>query len=505
MLRSRRQTLRSRRQTLSSGWQTLRSGRRTFARRRGRLWYLPAVRAEPMRLAYFSPLSPQRSGIADYSAELLPHLSRYLEVEPFVDDGVRVDPALSERFPVRSEREFPGLWERGRYDAVLYHLGNNPDYHARIWKRMVRHPGIVVLHEAMLHHLVRGMTLAQGDLAGYLEEMRYAYGRTGLSMARRSLDTGIPLDVWSYPLFERAVDASLGLIVHNETTRQRVLASRPLARVTTILHHLSLGNLALGEDRREEVRASLGIPPGAFVAASYGFITPAKRLEVSLRAFAQLRRERPDAVYLLVGEVSPHYDFASVLTPELSAGVRLLGRTEIDTFLRTMAAADVAVNLRYPSAGETSGTLIRLLGLGKPVIVSKLGAFAEIPDGCCAKIDLDETEEDLLFEVLLRLATDEELRRTMGENARRHMAAHHSIDGSARAYAEVVREVVESKPEPFRAVPPLAPWPAADAFSDLIAEVSAEVADLGVGEADADLLRDLAETLADAGVTGRRG
>jgi glycosyltransferase involved in cell wall biosynthesis len=460
-----------------------------------------------MRLAYFSPLPPQRSGIADYSAELLPHLAQHLEIEPFVDDGVRVEPALAERFPVRPEREFPGLWERGRYDAVLYHLGNNPDFHARIWKTMVRYPGIVVLHEAMLHHLVRGMTLARGDAAGYVEEMRYAYGRTGLAMARRSLDTGIPLDVWSYPLFERAVDASLGLIVHNETTRRRVLASRPTARVTTIPHHLSLGGLpaALDPEEREAIRASLGIPPGAFVAASYGFITPAKRLEVSLRAFARLRRERPDAVYLLVGEVSSHYDFAGVLTPELSAGVRLLGHTEIDTFLRAMAAADVAINLRYPSAGETSGTLIRLLGMGTPVVVSRLGAFAEIPDGCCAKIDLDETEEELLVEVLRRLAADEGLRHAMGENARRHMAIHHSIEGSARAYAGVVREVVEAKPEPFRAVPPLAPWPPEDAFSDLIAEVSAEVADLGVGEEDGDLLRDLAATLADAGVVrGRR-
>ena len=96
---------------------------------------------------------------------------------------------------------------------------------------MARFPGVVVLHEAMLHHLVRGMTLSRGDLEGYVEEMRYAYGRTGQALARRSLDTGIPLDVWSYPLFERAVDSSLALIVHNDFTRQRVLASRPLTRM----------------------------------------------------------------------------------------------------------------------------------------------------------------------------------------------------------------------------------------------------------------------------------
>ncbi|HBL31843.1 MAG TPA: glycosyl transferase family 1, partial [Acidobacteria bacterium] len=95
----------------------------------------------------------------------------------------------------------------------------------------------------------------------------------------------------------------------------------------------------------------------------------------------------------------------------------VVGRTELDRFLLHMLAADLTINLRYPSAGETSGTLIRLLGMGKPVIVSHTGAFSEIPDDCCAKIDLDETEEELLAAVLLRLATDEPLRRRMGENA----------------------------------------------------------------------------------------
>lgn len=437
-----------------------------------------------MRLAWLSPLPPQRSGIADYSAELLPHLAEHLELELFVDEGVKVSPDIRARFPVHGDRAFPEM--RGRFDAVLYHLGNNVDYHARIWRMVVRFPGVVVLHEAMLHHLVRGMTLSKGDLDGYVEEMRYAYGRTGHALARRSLDTGIPLDVWSYPLFERVVDSSLALIVHNELTRQRVLASRPLARVTRVPHHLSLGESGPGD------RASLGIPENAFVLASFGFITPAKRLEVSLRAFARLRKERPDALYLLVGDVSPHYEM-----PRLPEGVVLVGHTRLDEFLRYMAAADVAVNLRYPTSGETSGTLIRLLGMGKPVIVSNVGAFAEIPDGACAKVDLDETEEDLLLEYLRQLAADEGLRRALGENARRFVAPH-TPEASARAYAEVVRAAVEERPFPF--VPPLAPYPPGDVLADLATDVSAEAVDLGVSEADDALLRELAATMVELGL-----
>src|SRR5688572_7183675 len=124
-----------------------------------------------------------------------------------------------------------------------------------------------------------------------------------------------------------------------------------------------------------------------------------------------------------------------------------------------MLAADVAVNLRHPSSGETSGTLMRLLGLGTPVIVTNEGSFAEIPDGCAAKVDLDEYEVPLLVAYLERLATDPELRRLMGNSARRHLAAHHTLDGSARAYVRVLAEALAA-PEPlFVAAPPLAAEP----------------------------------------------
>jgi glycosyltransferase involved in cell wall biosynthesis len=300
------------------------------------------------------------------------------------------------------------------------------------------------------------------------------------------------------------VDSSLGLIVHNDCTRDRVLASRPGTRIAKVPHHLSLGGLA--ETSAETARAALGLPATGVLFASFGFITPAKRIDVALRAFARLRREvAPDALYLLVGEVSPYYDLGSVLTPALSDGVVLAGRTELPELLRTMAAADVAINLRYPSAGETSGTLIRLLGLGKAVIVSNTGAFAEIPDGCCAKIDLDATEEELLFAVLRALATDPELRRRMGDNARRHIAAHHTLEGSARGYADFIRAIVAERPAPFRPVPPLAAYPPEDVLSDIAGAVAAEAVDLAVGldHNDDEILRELASVIVDLGLGSR--
>ncbi len=453
-----------------------------------------------MRIAWVSPLPPEPSGISDYCAELLPHLARSPEVERldlYVEDGRRPDPVPA-GLGVDALRNLAA--KAGAYDAIVYHLGNNGDHHAEIYRTLCAVPGVVVLHEYMLHHLIRAVTLARGNPAGYVEEMRYAYGRSGQSMAKRFLASGLPFDTWSYPLFERTVDASRAILVHNEHARERIHRSRPAARVG--LAPMPFDPAAFGpwaEDpaaARRAARAELGIAEGTFVVASFGFVTPAKRLPVTLEAFRRLRREVPDAVYLIVGEVSPHYDFASVLDRGLDQGVRLSGRIAFDAFERAMLAADVAINLRFPTGGETSASLIRLLGLGIPTIVSRNGSFAEISAGCCLPVDLDETEADLLAAYLLRLARDPDLRRRIGAAARAFVAERHSPQAAVHGYLSFLAEVIAARPEPYRAVPPLAPWPESEIGIELAAEVGGALADLGIDERDDESLRSIAEVVA---------
>ena len=451
-----------------------------------------------MRIAYASPLPPSPSGIADYSAELLPHLAEHLEVELLVEDGARPKPALAARFPVHRLESLGRLLAERRFDLVVYQLGNDAGCHAGIYRALLEHPGVVVLHEYMLHHLVRGLTLARGDAAGYVDAMRYCYGRSGEASARRLLATGVPLDTWSYPLFERAVDASLGILVHSEHARQRVLASRPAARVGRVALPFDPASATVASTAgKAGARAALGIPADAFVVATFGFVTPTKRLEVCLRAFHRLRRERPDALFYVVGEASPFYDVGGVLGREPADGVVLTGRVGLDDFQRSMAAADLALSLRHPTGGETSASVVRLLGLGVPTIVSRAGSFAELPDDACAKVDLDETEEELLAVYVRRLAADPELRRRMGENARRYVAEHHTLGGTARGYADFLRGVVESGARPFRAAPPLVPYPSDDVLADVLLEVTAAMGDLGVAGDDEELLCAVTATVVD--------
>ncbi len=460
-----------------------------------------------MRIAYVSPLPPQGSGIADYSAELLPRLAAQPEIDEiglFVERGApRLDDPRLAPFEVCPLASLGRQLAAGRFDLPLYHVGNNHEFHSEIRAALLDSPGVTVLHEFVLHQLVRDACLRRGDLEAYLEELRYAYGRTGVMLGRRLAEAGVPVDPWSFPLFERVVDRSRSLIVHNETTRRRVLQSRPLTRIAVVPHHLSLE--ALGPELPEPAaaRRALGLPTDAFVVATFGLITPSKRPAVLLDAFARLRQARPEARLLLVGEVSPHFDLGAQLRTDRAPGVTVVGRTDLREFLLHMLAADVSVNLRHPSAGETSGTLMRLLGLGKTVIVSNEGSFAEIPVGCAAKVDLDEYEVPHLATLLERFASDPELGRRMGESARHHMAVHHTLEGSAQAYARVLTQTLASGEQPFVAASPLLRCRDDEVLSELLSEVATAAHDLGVTEMDDDILQDVSMLVCELGLDPR--
>jgi glycosyltransferase involved in cell wall biosynthesis len=438
-----------------------------------------------MRLAYCSPLPPQQTGIADYSAELVPELNRHFRsIDLFTpgDEQIGLD-----RFNVYPLAELPN---RDPYQAVLYHIGNDVRFHGDIYQMALRHPGIVVLHEYMLQHLMLGLVRERGLSQQYVQTMRYCYGAEAARLATWFLDQLNPFDCWSLPMFEAVVDASRGVIVHNQVSRQRIHASRPSARVVVVPHHLCLDALPAAKQSAEELRHELGLPPTGLLVATYGFLTPAKRPHVLLEAFSRLHRRHPDARLLLVGDATPFSALPRYLASELGEGVICIGRVGLDRFLQYMQVADVAVNLRHPTGGETSGSVIRLLGLGKAVIVSRTGWFAEIPDHCCIKISLDGQEEDNLTAAMLVLAEQPELRQRLGDNARRYIASHHTLAGSGCGYADAIQSFAGQVPMSSDAV--TLPEPADPLRAGLVTDIGAALHDLGVDENDDDLIADIA-------------
>ena len=456
-----------------------------------------------LRLAFCSPLPPERSGVSEYSVQLLTALEPHFgEVRLFSSRAEDVSAEIRRRHVVASLDDLPRWADR---DATLYQIGNEPRFHGAIYEMALREPGIVVLHEYMLQHLIRGITVDRRRSRDYIATMRTVYGEQGDLAARRFLRTGAARDLWAYPLFEPIVDASRGVIVHNETTRDRILRSRPDASVKVIAPPLYEDSVCqeLSAEERSQIRHELGVPQDAFVVGSFGLMSEAKRLEVAVAAFQRFRQVHPEALYYLVGDASPYLGFESLLRGPQGEGVVATGRQEMPDFLRYMQTTDIAVNLRHPSGGETSATALRLLGMGKPVVVSDAGWLREIPNDAVVKVAVDDREAQSLLAALWTLAEEPELRLRLGANARSWALAQHAPDLAADRYIQAIQRL--SSRQPRRS----ASWldraiagPSPDVTERIVGEVGEALFDLGAEESEDEILGETAVALEDAGFAG---
>lgn len=388
-----------------------------------------------MRVAHLSPLPPAPSGVADYCAELLPALASHLAIEALVPPDTSVDALAG--VPLRSFDGWDSLWPR--YDLAVYHLGNHR-LHAPYYEALRIRPGLVVLHDAVLHHLFAAMTLDAGRPGAYLREVGYAHGAAGLALARAALAGERELPAYELPMLRRVAEAALGIIVHSASAARAVRSAVPEARVWHVPHHT---RVAPADDAaRQAAKVALGLADAAPLVVAPGLVTPAKRLPVLLAAFAALRRRLARSVLAVVGELPAWYNASAPpgLPPD---AVRFAGRVDLPTFVAYLTAADVCVVLRGPTAGETSGSVLRALGLGRACVVSHVGWFAELPDDCCAKVDPGPAEVELLAAYVERLAGDAALRAALERQAVAYAAAAHDLSRCAARYAAIIRALVE--------------------------------------------------------------
>jgi glycosyltransferase involved in cell wall biosynthesis len=404
-----------------------------------------------VKTAYYSPLPPERTGIADYSRLLLPALERRLEVA-VVRRGAKRPP-------------------RGT-DLGLYHVGNNPDAHGWIVEALERRPGVVVLHEFVLHHLVAGMTLGRGDGEGYLAAMEREHGIVGRLLAHGVIDGVLP-PLWEarpheFPLASGVLDRALGVIVHSRYLEREVRATGYTRPVWYVPHPSWPAPVELPDS---------GLPSGgAPIVGCLGHLNPEKRVPQLLEAFARLRSRRPDALLVLAGRVAPQTRLDAWLERfALREGidVLVLGHVEEARIPSLLSAFDVCVNLRWPTMGETSGSAVRALGLGRPLVVSDVGWFRELPDDAAVKVAIDETEVDVLAQELEQLLDDPALRERLGAAALRYATTELALDRVADSYAIALEEAAGG-----------------EAVRDaVLADVARAAADVGLDEEDPEFPR----------------
>ena len=393
-----------------------------------------------MRVAYFSPLPPAHTGVADYSWELLPSLATQLEVTLFVDDVAAIDPLIVTRWSVYPIAAYGA--ERWNFDAAIYQLGNS-FFHEAIYRTACQYPGLVVLHDYNLHHFIAERTLGRGSFGGYRRELAYNLGDAGQQLGKDIRQGKRALPLFEYPLNERVLDMSLGLIAHSEFIAAQVRRRKPPLPVKVIPAPIAMYQAV-------EAQHVPDWPADALIFASVGQVTASRQIDLVLRAFAEVERDVPQARCLIVGEWRLPDQSLEDLTCELKLGdkVRHIDFVErLDDFAAWIAAADVVVNLRQPSAGETSATALRTLAAGRPLIVNDTGWYHELPETVCLKVPPRDLQA--LTQAMLSLAQNAVLRAQMGRAAAEYAQRVHSPAYAAAQYVEFVQDCVARWQKPL--------------------------------------------------------
>lgn len=392
-----------------------------------------------MRLAYFSPLNPLKSGISDYSEELLPVLAQDADIDLFVDGFEPSSKAITEGFKIHDYRKCPDILDRlDDYDAVLCQMGNNHRYHRGVYEVASAYSALIVFHDFALQHFFLERSRELGDLNVYLNELEASEDLKIRAEAEEALAKGaVPPQYHNsvgFPMNSRLANQAEGIIVHSEWSRSRLMRVAPGVPVVKINHHASIQEKE--QDRSSEIDGK------AISIASFGFLTPSKGLESAIRALAALKPNY-SFHYYLVGEPNRYFDVEEMARLYgMSDRVYITGYVSLQEFKLRIAKTDIAINLRDQTVGETSGSLCRLMAAGVPAIVSNIGWFSELPDDCVVKIDPGPDGDLLVCAYLKELIENRELRQAIGNNARNLMLAKHRVEQTAAAYLNFIEYVI---------------------------------------------------------------
>jgi glycosyltransferase involved in cell wall biosynthesis len=418
-----------------------------------------------VRIAWFSPWPPVKSGIATCSAEIVPVLRERHEIDVFVDETVALEAS-----DACSAHEFIWRHRQAPYDLTVYQLGNS-SHHDYEWPYLFRFPGLLVLHDAHLHHARAAALLTRRAADEYREEFRVNQPETSPDAAELAVAGFDSHLYYMWPMTRLAIQASRRTAVHSRTLAAHLAADADTAHIEYL--RLSQGTLVGAEQQahaRRQIRTRYQIPSDAVVFGVFGGLSEEKRIPQVLDALRTLLPYVPNARVLLGGAAAPYFNLTEEIRARNLAGrVTGTGYLETDEALTdAIAAVDVTLNLRWPTAREISGPWLRALAAGKPSIIVDLLQTCELPtldprtwtrfdgqpddeDAVAVAIDILDEDHSLRL-AMRRLAEDEALRKTLGAAAQRYWQREHSPEAMRDGYERIIA-AAQATPAPRPALP----------------------------------------------------
>lgn len=380
---------------------------------------------DALRIHWFSPLAPARTDIAHYTGRVLPSLGARAQVTLWTDQP-RWCASLERHAAVRRFDPLDFPWEAlNEAQAVFYNIGNNARFHRAITLVSRKFPGFSILHDVMLHDSFSFDYRERHDRAAYLDTMQSLYGDRG----RRDGEL-----YWKNVLHAHAMGrayscapyflaSSLGVLVHSRAA-QRTLAEEVDAPVI---------RLPLPFPARRRPRPHEGAPPWKLVV--FGYLGANRCLEPILAALARLGDERFQ-LHIYGALEDRDGVTAAIERLTLDGRVTLHGYVPEPELDAALASAHLALNLRYPTKGEASGSQLRIWSHGLPSLVTRIGWYAELPRGTVSFVRPDFLVEDLCAHLRAYAARPAGYVES-GLRGYEHFVEHHSPAGYAAKILEI--------------------------------------------------------------------
>ena len=398
-----------------------------------------------LRMAYVSPIPPERSGIAAYSEELLPALAAHYDIEIINDLTAATGSGEWHGIPVRTVEWLFG--NAAYYDRVLYHFGNS-SFHGHMFELLRKIPGVVVLHDFFLAHLVRHIEFTGEDPGTWWAALYESHGYPAVLQRAGGRDGKVL--VTEYPCNWQIFADADGVIVHSDYSRS--LAHKWYgSRVDGCIRVVPHLRKPVARPDRDAACLRRGIPADAFVVATLGIVTSAKLAHRLLDVWnADGWSADPGCILVLAGDV-PDPDYSALLNarmprdPDSRQRVILTGYLEDGHYRDLLIAADVAVQLRTDTRGETSGAVLDCLAYGLATIVNAHGPMVELPEGVVRVLPDNFTNVEL-GRALSELREDPSKRERLAYAGRTYLERELAPARIAEACQEAIESLVKSSP-----------------------------------------------------------
>lgn len=372
-----------------------------------------------------------KSGISDYSEVLVYGLKEHFDITLLIDDYELENRELYEDFRVKVYGKDPLIFNL--FDYRIYNIGNNPHFHSYIYEVALHKPGLVILHDTVLYYLIVGFYRDKGMLYPKVYEMADAQG---ISLIKYYVKKGQDLLEQKHlahrlPLNRELLHSGNKIMVHSNYAYKQVadiIGPVDDAKLRKINH---VGLIRENETfiPKAELFRRLEIPEDVMTIYSFGSIDRTRLNHIVCETVNAVRRDSEKKVmYLMVGEGDYVDDY-------LGPFIRKTGRVTLPEFNSLIRHADIVVNLRHPSMGETSGAVIRAMGLAKPCIVSDDAWFSEVPDGVVVKVQNQNITEHL-YESLVHLLDSPDLMEEISYKAKEYIKKEHGLNKISREIAD---------------------------------------------------------------------